>query len=94
MRHASHCHIKNNVPRMYRRYSVKKISRLVASKSAELTSKILSCVGKVVCTTAVAVADLCLHRRGSLKSIPQTFKTPILKIFPDNIFCICVEHYS
>ena len=46
MCHKSPCHIKNNVPHIYRRYSVKKFSRLVSSKSAELTSKILSCVGQ------------------------------------------------
>ena len=46
MCHESPCHIKNNVPHIYRRCSVKKFSRLVSSKSAELTSKILSCVGQ------------------------------------------------
>ena len=38
--------------------------------------------------------NFALHRRESLKSIPQTFKTPILKFFSVHIFCICVEHYS
>ena len=90
MCHKSPCHIKNDVPHMHRKYSVKKFSRLVSSKSVEFSPV----QGKVVCTTAVAVADLCLHRRGSLKSIPQTLKTPILKFSSDNIFCICVEHYS
>ena len=38
--------------------------------------------------------NFALHRRESLKSIPQTLKTRILKISSQNIFCIWVEHYS
>ena len=39
MRHASHCHIKNNVPRMYRRYSVKKIFKIGGFKVCRIDFK-------------------------------------------------------
>ena len=92
MCHESPCNIKNNVPHIYRRYSVKKFSRLVSSKSAESRS---SPVKAEICYCNCSCTDnFALHRRKSLKLIPQTLKTSILKISSQNIFCICVEHYS
>ena len=59
MCHESLCHIKNNVPHIYRKYYLKKFSRLVSSKSAELTSKILSCEGRDLLLQLQLYRQLC-----------------------------------
>ena len=59
MCHEWPCHIKNYVPHIYRRYSVKKFSRLVSSKSVELTSKILSCEGRDLLLQLQLYRQLC-----------------------------------
>ena len=68
-----------------------KIDVFLASKILFLDS--LQWRAESVCTTVVTTADLCLQRRECKNWILLAWKTPILKIFSQNILYICVEHY-
>ena len=81
MCHESLCHIKNNVPHIYRKYYLKKFSRLVSSKSAELTSKILSCEGRDLLLQLQLYRQLCPTQERIFEVNSADFEDTNLEIF-------------
>ena len=81
MCHKSLCHIKNNVPHIYRKYYLKKFSRLVSSKSAELTSKILSCEGRDLLLQLQLYRQLCPTQERIFEVNSADFEDTNLEIF-------------
>ena len=61
----------------------------------ELTSKFPYCLGQRFASATAVVQTTLPFTGGKLWSqFPQTLKTPILKIFSQNILYLCGEHYS
>ena len=90
MCHESLCHIKNNVPHIYRKYYLKKFSRLVSSKSAELTSKILSCEGRDLLLQLQLYRQLCPTQERIFEVNSADFEdTNLENFFTEHLLYMC-----